>query len=136
MEDAGADPGATFEQVRRARGLVLLLLVRLDAVTACIEELNNAVSSVDAFRAVTIMMRLRRAWSDAHITILVLEQISGCPETNARKALNQTHRRARAPLALARSIVPRQSNEPSTPNQEAASAGRRRRNDRIARDRP
>jgi hypothetical protein len=94
MERALADSHASGTSTDRARYLILLLLTRLDAASGHIEGLNHAFQSDDADRVVMITMKLQSVWSDTHVAILVLEQLSGCTETHARNALTQSYKRA------------------------------------------
>jgi len=97
--------------IRAPRGLIFLLLTRLDAASECIEALDNAFKADDPGRALMVHASLQRAWGDALAAILVLEQMSGRPEEYARNALDHLYRRARIPLALASNIISRLPNE-------------------------
>lgn len=103
--------GASVELTpeRQARGLVQLLLCRLDVANDHIDELGLAFQAEDAHRAITLNGRLKRALGEAELYILVLEQLAGRREHNARAALDCTHRRARLPRALAWSLISRLS---------------------------
>jgi hypothetical protein len=107
MESARVHPDTSAAPTSRIRGLVQLLLTKLDLASDHIEDVGDAFQSEDAYRALTIHARLQKAWSDAYVAILVMEQLSGCSETHARNALSQSHRSARVPLALAWSLISR-----------------------------
>jgi len=77
-----------------ARGLVFRFLVNLDAAQDCTEHLQGARRFSDVFVTLTFQSRLSRAWGDAYAAILVLEQVSRCPESNAWSAFDQARRRA------------------------------------------
>jgi len=79
----------------RARGLVQLLLTRLDGANECIDTLGEALETADAYRALGINAKLKRDLADAYLTILVLEQLSSCSEVDARVALQHSQRKAR-----------------------------------------
>ncbi len=101
----GASGAVTPE--RQARGLIQLLLCRLDLANNHIHELGLAFQTEDAYRAITLNVRLKRALGDAELCIIVLEQLAGRTEHNARAALDYTRRRARLPQALARILISR-----------------------------
>lgn len=108
MEGGRVDSHAS---TNRARGLVLLLLTRLDAASSHIDDLRYAFESEDADRAVMMNVALQRAWSDAYMAILILEQLSRCKETNARNALAKSRQRGYVPRILAWNIISRLPNE-------------------------
>ncbi len=122
VENIGNSHYTGIAPATQARRIVLLLLARLDAATKHIEALSLAFQCEDVGSALKINMKLQKAWSDAYVAILVLEQLSGCPETNARNALTQSHRRGRVPLDLAWNIISRLPSEQCNPNPESANA--------------
>jgi hypothetical protein len=110
MEDTPTDSPINVTSTNQASGLVLLLLTKLDAASDHIEDLSRAFQADDPDRTFMINMRLQSIWNEAYVAILVLEQLSGCSETNARNALNQSCQRARVPQALASNILSRLPN--------------------------
>jgi hypothetical protein len=84
-----------------------MLLTRLDAAIDHIESLDRALKSDDVDLAQITSNQLQQVWSDIYMAILVLEQLSGHTEVYARKAFAESHRMARGPLALARSLISR-----------------------------
>jgi hypothetical protein len=105
MEGAPADPHARVRLIRQAHALVLMLLTRLDGASDHTESLDRALQSDDADLARTACNRLQRVWSDIYMVIVVLEQLSGHAEVNARDVFAASQRMARVPLALARSLI-------------------------------
>ena len=93
------------------RGLITMLLSRLDAAIAGIEALGAAFRAEDACRALAIIESLQKTWTEAYLAITLLEQLSGCHESNAWQAFALTRQRASAPLELAWSIISRMPNE-------------------------
>jgi hypothetical protein len=105
MEGNPANHADRASSGRRARALVALLLTRLDTATDSIEALDAAFRSEDAHRALAITITLKNAWRDAHLTIAVMEQVSGCTEVNARRALLKSHRSGRVLVALTWNLI-------------------------------
>jgi hypothetical protein len=117
MESFFADPNAHATLTGRARGLVILILARLNAASDHTEDLICAFHASDAYRALTIITRLQKSWSEAYLALLVLEQLSGHREMMARSALYQSHHRGGAALARAFQLVSHLLDEHNTVRQ-------------------
>jgi len=77
------------------RGLVTLLLTRLDHAGDRTEALSQAILAEDAPSAIAINAVLQRDLSAVEFYVRALEQLSGHTEVNARAALGHAQRRAR-----------------------------------------
>jgi hypothetical protein len=95
----------------RTKSLVSLILLRLDEMIGCIEQIHGAFRSEDIHLASSVLEQLQRATSHAYVAILTLEQHTGCRQINARSALAYCRHLTRMPQSLAWSLI---SQLPST----------------------
>jgi len=97
------------------RGLVQLLLQRLDSAGDRTEALGRAFQTEDVSSAVALSTVLQRDLSAADFYVRALEQLSGRTEFNARAALSHAQRSARLLRILAWSLTSQRS-AASTPS--------------------
>jgi hypothetical protein len=96
---------AVTNPLARTKSLVLLILLRLDEIIACIEQIHGAFRSEDIHLASSILEQLQRAMSHAYVAILTLEQHTGCRQMNARSAFAYCRHLTRMPQSLALSLI-------------------------------
>jgi len=101
----GKNPGDI--KLSRARALATLFLVAIDNANDYMDALVAAFQCEDAPGAIDISDRLWRAWNDAYLCIVVLEEVSGCIEVVARSALRHSRQMGRTPLSLAWVLISR-----------------------------
>jgi hypothetical protein len=116
------EPSITNPLVR-SMSLVSLILLRLDEIIGCIEQIHGAFQSEDIQLASSVLEKLQRATSHAYVAIRTLEQHTGCRQINARSAFAYCRHLTRMPQSLAWSLI---SQLPSAYRSGRANAGHSR----------
>jgi hypothetical protein len=111
METLPSREQTVADLLTRTRSLVSLILLRLDEIIGCVEQIHSAFQSEDIHLASSILEQLQRATSHAYVAILTLEQHTGCRQVNARSALAHCRHLTRMPQSLAWCLI---SQLPST----------------------
>jgi hypothetical protein len=111
METLRGEKQTGANLLERTKSLVSLILLRLDEIIRCIEQIHAAFQSEDIHLASRVLKQMQRATSHAYVAILTLEQHTGCRQVNARSALAYCRHLARMPQSLAWCLI---SQLPST----------------------